>query len=223
MIKKNKLWSLVWSLALAGFLMAFSCDGMAAVSPAVFGVDFLEPKSPTVLGHLTKWGIHTAPSWGKNKVVFEDGQEFEGMPPREFLRKHCQLSNYRVIVLDTKEDLRAYVAYRLLQKYNEHDEEMQITSLPQIKTLLDSPRFMEQFINFLHLQLTMIILTDLENNIVDASREKEDLAPDGSRYPVTLPKTLRAANGQFLKKIGNEADLAWEEVISLRRHILSTH
>lgn len=225
MIKKDKLWSVAWSITLGGFLIAFSWEGRAAVRSPVFGGEFLQPNSSIVVNQLREWGIHETPSWGKHKIGFESGQEFDAIPPRDFLRNHPQLSKYRVVDLDTKADLIAFIAYRLLEKYNQHDPVMNITDLSQIKKLLDNDQFKEVFIKFLRLQQKIITLSSLENDIVDASREQEGRKPEGVLYPVQLgfSNPIRVANRAFLKQRSEEADRAWKEVIDIRTHVLERH
>lgn len=219
---QGKLGTIMVVLSLGGLLIFFASEGISSLREPVFGSAYLTGTSPIVVEQLERWNIHTVPSWGNRKIAFENGQEFVEMPPREFLREHPHLSKYRVVDLDTPAQFGAFIAYRLLQKYNEHNEEMNITHLSQIKKLLDAPHFMEGFIRFLHLQLTMITLTSLENAIVDASREREGLTPQGGLYPAKLEFShpIRKDNRAVLKKIGEEADLAWKEIIRIRNHIL---
>ena len=78
--------------------------------------------------------------------------------------------DYKIHILHTDAELKAFVAYRLVEKL-EYENEM-ILSKEKIRRLMDNNRFLIAFLNFLRSSLKTGILVHIENEIVKAHRSK---------------------------------------------------
>lgn len=166
---------------------------------------------------LQMLGLEPNTEWGSYRIE-ASGQKFESLDsiPRDFFREHPNMDDYRVIFLQTKKQLEAFIVYRLVDKLNHQYQkiELQLTQ-HKIPTLLLNEDFMDSFVAFLRAQTLASVYNDLENRILKAMRE----ASGQIRQDYRAKTPLRQHNVSIRKHRSDDADKKWEEVVRIAKRV----
>ena len=189
-----------------------------------YGRDLEGPSDPIVLQYLAKYGL-VGVDPAMNVVIVLGGAEYENIfaIPEDVFMTHQDLQEYRIKFLADERNIRAFILYRLVEKYNYNDPTIRIASEDQIDTLYTNSEFLTLFIDYLTKYINLEPIVAIENEIINASRPNVEVNQWGYRRRTgdpTIDRNLRTRNTTFLKPLRKGTDDAWALLVAKAGEVL---
>jgi len=194
-----------------------------------FGKDLLI-NDPIVINYFRKYGIPEdiitnlitigTIDTTKHKIIIDKAiyNNFDDIPKDEFCNHQSIPGPYNYESLVLNDESKAFVIWRLIDKYNTSDEQIKISTENEIDKLCSNDIYMKKFIFLIRQTNVLNFFEKVENEIVNASREISTVP--GQLGKPTLDQETRTSNNQFIKMLSKQRENKWQEIIKLTVEIL---
>lgn len=152
--------------------------------------------------------------WGMHTITVAGTTYNSGTIPATILKEHPDLREYTITDLQSDDQLRSFIIYRLVEKLD-HERERAQMDLTQEKVagLILDDGFMRAFIRFLRAQTVAVAYVDLSSAIVEAFRKPDRQLVQSFKHGTPI----RQENTRLVKRSTAEADRLWEQVVRRAR------